>query len=414
MEVHRELWRLFLLSVTIPLMPIFIPTFDGQIVNDDPNVVEVQMPQIIRIILSVAAAIALAVMCWFAFIVALYMEDRIIKSIQPNMLLMMLFGGFLGSVRIILATLDLSDTLCIVGKWLGHLSFVFVFGAMIVKTWRVGKVVNSGFTKVKVTQSDANRIFWGFIGCFCLYLMFDTVFGKPHRSYEESFDGHNMEVPGAVNDSSYISLALFLILFVCALNFPIVFLNIPPAPTILMTIMAAGFFISVCGCIIIMFAPKTNLIFSGAQVDENLITARDSNVASHRKDMIRKRTGDKYGTATVSNAQQIDSKMNYTVEGNAALMRQNNADESSPLKKGRGGKNNVTVFGHESNDYRVTDDSGNKSDDGDSICSPVNNLSIKSSMGLCDSKSKKLVITLGSYFGAEIRQNRLAASSRKC
>eukprot|EP01036_Dinobryon_divergens_P001474 gene1474-1916_t len=178
------------------------------------------------------------------------------------MLLMMLFGGFLGSVRIILATLDLTDTVCTVGKWFGHLAFVFVFGAMIVKTWRVGKVVNSGFAKVKVTQADANRIFWGFIFCFCLYMMFDTIFGKPHRAYEESFDGHNMglmlvygahlcwttkEVPGAVNDSSYISLALFLILFVCALTFPIVFLNITPTPTILMTIMAAGFFIAVCG-----------------------------------------------------------------------------------------------------------------------------------------------------------------------
>eukprot|EP01041_Mallomonas_annulata_P011341 gene11341-23732_t len=206
--------------------PVF-NTRDGLIVDDSPNVVEVQMPQIIRTALSVAAVVALTVVCWFLFIVVLYMDDRIIKSAQPNMLLMMLFGGFLGSVRIILATLDLTDTLCMVGKWVGHLAFVFVFGAM-----------------------------------------------RPHRAYKESFDGHNTvrlikctniektttsvlfamegltlaygahlcwstkEVPGAVNDSSYISLALFLILFVCALTFPIVFLSITPTPVILMTIMA--------------------------------------------------------------------------------------------------------------------------------------------------------------------------------
>eukprot|EP01036_Dinobryon_divergens_P061854 gene61854-biopygen30390 len=82
-------------------------TSDGLIVDDSPNVVEVQMPQTIRTVLSVASAIALTVVCWFTFIVVLYMDDRIIKSAQPNMLLMMLFGGFLGSVRIILATLDL-------------------------------------------------------------------------------------------------------------------------------------------------------------------------------------------------------------------------------------------------------------------------------------------------------------------
>eukprot|EP01036_Dinobryon_divergens_P061915 gene61915-biopygen33065 len=82
-------------------------TRDGKVVVDAATVVEVQMPSEIRTVLSVAAAIALAVVCWFTFIVVLYMDDRIIKSAQPNMLLMMLFGGFLGSVRIILATLDL-------------------------------------------------------------------------------------------------------------------------------------------------------------------------------------------------------------------------------------------------------------------------------------------------------------------
>eukprot|EP01041_Mallomonas_annulata_P006273 gene6273-12706_t len=184
-------------------------TRDGTAVDDSPNVVEVQMPQIIRTILSVAAAIALAVVCWFTFIVVLYMDDRIIKSAQPNMLLMMLFGGFLGSVRIILATLDLTD-----------MGLMLVYGAHLCWTRK--------------------------------------------------------EVSGAVNDSSYISLALFLILFVCALTFPIVFINITPTPTILMTIMAAGFFIAVCGCIIIMFAPKTNLIFSGVQVRVRVQSAKSS------------------------------------------------------------------------------------------------------------------------------------------
>eukprot|EP01041_Mallomonas_annulata_P012206 gene12206-25635_t len=106
-------------------------TKDGLPVVATATVIEIQMLPIVRTVLSVAAAIALAVVCWFTFVVVLYMDDRIIKSAQPNMLLMMLFGGFLGSVRIILATLDLTDTVCTVGKWFGHLAFVFVFGAMI-------------------------------------------------------------------------------------------------------------------------------------------------------------------------------------------------------------------------------------------------------------------------------------------
>eukprot|EP01041_Mallomonas_annulata_P002479 gene2479-4822_t len=350
--------------------PIF-NTRDGLMVNDHPNVVEVQLPKIIRTTLSVAAAIALAVVCWFTFIVVLYMDDRIIKSAQPNMLLMMLFGGFLGSVRIILVTLDLTDAVCIVDKWVGHLAFVFVFGAMIVKTWRVGKVVSSGFSKVKVTQMNVNRIFWGFIGYFCVYLMLDTIFGQPHRTYEESFDEGLMlaygahlcwstkEVAGAVNDST-----LFLILFVCALTFLIVFMNITPTPTILITIMAAGFFIAVCGCITIMFAPKTNLIFSGAQVDENLkivysskrasgVSSSSSNVISQLKDKTKNRAGDKYGTSVKSNnnnnqpedisgrdtrgsnAVPVESKDNdyYSEQGLGSSSKK--GKWTSPLNKGR-------------------------------------------------------------------------------
>eukprot|EP01041_Mallomonas_annulata_P010118 gene10118-21086_t len=368
-------------------------TKDGLLVTDTPNIVEEQMPQTIRTVLLVAASIALAIVAWFTFILVLYMDDRIMKSAQPNMLLMMLFGGFLGGIRIILATLDLTDTVCIVGKWFGHLAFVFVFGAMIVKTWRMGKVINSGFAKVKVTQADANRIFWGFIFCICLYLMFDTIFGKPHRAYEESFDGHNTlrlikcknveenftsalfaieglmlaygahlcwstkEVAGAVNDSGLISLSLFVILFVCALTFPIVYLHITPTPVILMTIMATAFFIAVCGCIIIMFAPKTTLIFSGAHIDENLkvvqfdrnaensSSSTGSNVISQLKNKIWKRAKDKYDPSMRSDAaQSVDNQQGNNNNNN----NNNNTNNTATGVQGQG-----QGHGHGQEEYEV-------------------------------------------------------------
>eukprot|EP01041_Mallomonas_annulata_P015498 gene15498-32762_t len=64
--------------------------------------------------------------------------------------------------------------------------------------------------------------------------------------------------------------------------------------------MAAGFFIAVCGCIIVMFVPKTNLIFSGAQIDDNLKivhgakrqdgSSASDNVVSQLRDKIRNKT----------------------------------------------------------------------------------------------------------------------------
>ena len=83
----------------------------------------------------------------------------------------------------------------------------------------------------------------------------------------------------------YFTVALYLILFVCAVTFPIVFLDITPTPEILLIIMASGFVTSVIGCLIIMFYPKQKLLFDGVDVDNNLqlIQASSAHKYSGRK-----------------------------------------------------------------------------------------------------------------------------------
>ena len=81
----------------------------------------------------------------------------------------------------------------------------------------------------------------------------------------------------------YFTVALYLILFVCAVTFPIVFLNITPTPEILLIIMASGFVTSVIGCLLIMFYPKQKLLFDGIYVDDNLQLAQGSRVSLRGK-----------------------------------------------------------------------------------------------------------------------------------
>eukprot|EP00607_Mallomonas_marina_P011015 CAMPEP_0182419424 /NCGR_PEP_ID=MMETSP1167-20130531/3896_1 /TAXON_ID=2988 /ORGANISM="Mallomonas Sp, Strain CCMP3275" /LENGTH=266 /DNA_ID=CAMNT_0024594359 /DNA_START=252 /DNA_END=1052 /DNA_ORIENTATION=- len=74
--------------------------------------------------------------------------------------------------------------------------------------------------------------------------------------------------PGAVNESTYIAMSMYLILFVCAVLFPIVYLNIDPSPAVLLMIMAVGFIIATIGCGLFMFGPKVMLLLEGADVND--------------------------------------------------------------------------------------------------------------------------------------------------
>eukprot|EP01041_Mallomonas_annulata_P005118 gene5118-10239_t len=288
----------------------------GELVDDTPTVIEVQLSDVVRNALRAGGALCLFVVLWFLFIVLLFMDTRLIKSAQPSILLIILFGAATASVRVFVATLDITDSVCIAGKWLGHLSFALVFGAMIVRTWRVSKVVNGGFSKVRITKERMHMLLAAAVGLFCVYLAIDTAVGRPHRAYEETYDGHNnvrqikcknadetttmvlfavegifliygakltwnnKNVPSAVDDSKYITLALYLVIFVCAVTFPIVFLSIDPTPENLIIIMATGFIFATVGCLVLMFAPKTSLLFEGADVDENLHIVRGEDANS--------------------------------------------------------------------------------------------------------------------------------------
>lgn len=294
-------------------------TADNSVPLDIAPIVIVQMSDFAKSGLLAGAIVALFIDVFFLCMVYSCQHIRLIKAAQPAMLYMILYGALLACVRVIVATFDASNVTCVLGKWLGHIAFALVFCAMILKTWRVDNVVNSGFKKVKITVKDLHRLMIVAMLLFCVYLTFDTMVAKPHVGFDESFDGRNTirlmkctnentyptmalyciealililggklcwstkDVPDAVNDSRFIAISMYLIVFVCAVTFPIVYLSIDPKPATLLLIMAVGFIVATVGTLLVLFMPKLQLLWIGSDVDENfkIVHSKDASKASN-------------------------------------------------------------------------------------------------------------------------------------
>eukprot|EP00607_Mallomonas_marina_P001392 CAMPEP_0182439854 /NCGR_PEP_ID=MMETSP1167-20130531/86696_1 /TAXON_ID=2988 /ORGANISM="Mallomonas Sp, Strain CCMP3275" /LENGTH=749 /DNA_ID=CAMNT_0024633655 /DNA_START=685 /DNA_END=2934 /DNA_ORIENTATION=- len=286
--------------------PAIFNTKDGRMPDGKPDIVEVYLDQDVRNIILAGGVLSLFVIGLYLFAVLLFLDTRLIKASQPGIMLLVLFGATLGGVQVMLQTLDTSDETCMAGMWLGHMSFAFVFSALMAKTWKTGKIVNSGLRRIKMTYRQVLQFMSALLVVIILILIIDSVVGRPFKSYDEYFDGHKLirlmkcendnpsitkalfafeglmllygaklcwdakSAPDSVNDSGPISLAIIVMMFVCAVTFPIVFLQMEPTPRNLTVVMSSGFIFAIISVITIIFAPKTKLVLEGADVDQNL------------------------------------------------------------------------------------------------------------------------------------------------
>ena len=118
-------------------------------------------------------------------------------------------------------------------------------------------------------------------------------------------------------------------MFVCAVTFPIVFLSLNPNPAMLITIMAAGFSVATFGATMIMFGPKSALLWEGADVDENFGIVRSEESSSQQST----------GTNALHRFKMkmaAKSKLTSSRDSNTAVIRANGpgkaADSTATLK----------------------------------------------------------------------------------
>ena len=158
-------------------------TGDNSVPVGEAVVVEVQMPEIVRTGLLIGGSICLAMTFFIGLYLLVNAQSRLIRASQPGMLLLILLGAAIASIRVIVATLDITDVTCVAGKWMAHLAFGLVFGALILRIWRVNKLMTSGVRRVTITMSRVQQMLAAGLLLLCAYLLMDTFVGAPHKSY---------------------------------------------------------------------------------------------------------------------------------------------------------------------------------------------------------------------------------------
>ena len=117
---------------------------------------------------------------FFAMVLVLKYQTRIIRSSQPAMLALVLLGGVLGCVQISMGTdSSITDQKCVASVWFSHLAFGVAFSGVLTKVWVIDKICNSPVKKVRISLADA--FFNVFIALLILvgFLVLITVIDQP-------------------------------------------------------------------------------------------------------------------------------------------------------------------------------------------------------------------------------------------
>ena len=149
--------------------------------SDTPDTIVITMSSTFHAIL-----IALGASLWLGGVVSLvllwyYRQKKLIKASQPIMLITILAGVFFAGGRVLNAALPITTPSCVVGLWLGHFAFVFVFGGLFLKTWRVYCLVCQAYKKVKITNNDISRRMALIVAIATGYMLLLTFIGQPRE-----------------------------------------------------------------------------------------------------------------------------------------------------------------------------------------------------------------------------------------
>ena len=330
-------------KIPIPLwmggchLPISYNSPDGISVPVDrlEDFIQLVPPPLKGFLLAIAAFTFVTAMFIITVLYVVKAQTRLVKASQPAMMMYILVGVIFAAIRIALAGFDPTDGLCHVDIWSGHLAFAGVFFAMILKAWRVHKIVLGGLRRVKITSFQVMCYNTVLISIVAIILVIYSAIGHPHVEYVTvpMITGNNLQkpycttdmpgfdyvlyaiegdchsflliplnppflqtiklthvlchnnlsvacalmvatylcyktkdTPDAVNESKFIALAVFLIVFISIAGLPIV-LSLPLDPYLSQMIIGLGFFIATMGANGFYFGQKMFYLLQGADLN---------------------------------------------------------------------------------------------------------------------------------------------------
>jgi hypothetical protein len=166
-------------------LPIVFNSPDGLSVPADrlEDFVQVVPSGIQGFLLAIAAITFATSLFIIAILYVFKSKTRLVKASQPAMMMYILIGVILSAIRIASAGYNPTDALCHVNVWSGHLAFACVFFAMIIKAWRVHKIVLGGLKRVKITSFQVMCYTAALIGIIAVILVLYSAIGRPHVAY---------------------------------------------------------------------------------------------------------------------------------------------------------------------------------------------------------------------------------------
>jgi hypothetical protein len=189
-DVLTEVMRWSLEDGIVVTGDITYNSHDNEPVDDQNPDVLVEMTGVMK-----AVVMVVGVMCvvWSALLwvfLYVYREAKVVKAAQAKMSMLMVVGGLIAGGRVINAAMTITDASCTTGLWLGHIGFYLVFGTLLVKTWRIYKLLQAGLKKVKISEQYVLVIVGAGAGFLCAYLAILTGVGRPRESEICSLESH--------------------------------------------------------------------------------------------------------------------------------------------------------------------------------------------------------------------------------
>ncbi|XP_061195604.1 probable G-protein coupled receptor CG31760 [Saccostrea echinata] len=106
-----------------------------------------------KVIILVLTIIIIILILLVSALVYRLRENKVMKSGSPIFLLLMCTGGALMCLQMFVLFPDANDILCMILPWLYHLGFFLMYGALLLKTWRISVIFRRGQLK-KVHMTD--------------------------------------------------------------------------------------------------------------------------------------------------------------------------------------------------------------------------------------------------------------------
>ena len=138
---------------------ITFKTQDNLAPSDLPPAIRVAMHKTQKTILTGLASLLTLTITFFGLTLKCYRGTRLVRLIQFKMQCVMLFGAICAAARVMAGALPVTDANCSTNMWLYHLGFWLIFVPMLLKTWRVYRIVHNRAMKfVTLTESYIFKI----------------------------------------------------------------------------------------------------------------------------------------------------------------------------------------------------------------------------------------------------------------